>query len=132
MADVGFDGIFDGKFTVGKGSNFTKALSKELGLSAEQQKELGSVWNQIYDLAGGVEELNNVKEGQEFDLSGVFDDILKLVHTNLSTKKKSPDFTKNSPATSFEEAVHSFEKRLIEYAINSDRKDWQKRLFNLP
>lgn len=82
------DGRIDGKFTVEAGSNFSRALSKELGLTNEEAKKLGgSLWNQIFTVARGdksQEYLDKVLAGQEFDLSGCINDILKLINDRFS------------------------------------------------
>ena len=82
-------GNIDGNFKITSGSNFTKAFAEELGLTKEERKKLGSVWNQIYEKCGGVHELNNVRTGQEFKFDkNVMNEILSLVNDKLGTNKQ--------------------------------------------
>ena len=81
------DGRIDGKFTVEKGSSFSKALYDELHLSTKQGN---SIWLKIEKIIKDEEEslgdLWKVNAGQEFELKeSTMKKILDLVNKKFKT-----------------------------------------------
>ena len=76
----------DGKFTVEKGSSFSKALYKELNLEVNQGNSIWFKIKEIIDKEENLGNLNKVNAGQEFELKeSTMKKILDLVNNKFKT-----------------------------------------------
>ena len=114
------DGKLDGIITIKKGQGISQAIAAELKLTEAECKQIGSLWNQIVDIAeeqsSYTEDSSNtytegatIHEGQEFKFNkAAFESIMKLVNEklgkNLQFEDTHPiDGTGENPPTSAEE-----------------------------
>lgn len=82
----------DGYFKIEKGSCFSKAIIKELGLNSNEAKKLDSVWNEIFKIAKreNMKNLDVVKVGQEFKFSEAgWKEIVGIVNAALGKNIES-------------------------------------------
>ena len=140
------DGIRNsGKFSIDKNQGLSQAISKEIGLSREQEIKLGSVWFKVLQLVENTEVksadgktrewslksanggLLNV--GDAFDLSNIWSDILTLVNDKLGT-----DFEVQKQQAEIDiEATHDAQEESKNANIESRKKqDFESIDFSLP
>lgn len=89
----------DGYFKIEKGSCFSKAIVKELGLDSNEVKKLDSVWSKIFEIAEreNMKNLDLVFEGQEFKFSeSGWQEIVSLVNTALGKEIESETLKKDT------------------------------------
>lgn len=106
------DGILDGRFEIKRGQGLSQAIAGELGLNENDCKKLGSVWNEIIQMATEenaftdnskkYEEEVVLQEGDIFEFTKEsFNKIIELVNNKLdkNIEQLPGDSSESSPTT---------------------------------
>lgn len=104
------DGMLDGRFEIKRGQGLSQAIAGELGLNENDCKKLGSVWNEIVQMATEENAFTEdskkytegsiLQEGDAFEFTKEsFNKIIKLINNNLdkNIEELPVDSSESSP-----------------------------------